>query len=173
MFHWGSGWSTSGEPLEVRPKLTARWEVGLWRGGSVEDLWRICGGSVEDLWRIWPLRGKQNVSMCVPSLWWRIGRGYRDDSSRQCCWRSGPLVSLSHSYTHTHSFLYSFFCPGYIIFTHTHTRVWNLKPSPLSICKGYLCDTSSQPGLWLISTHHTHLCTGTWQPGRCTVRLRG
>lgn len=146
---------------QMRPKLCAWW------GKKV-----VCG--LGDL----TLKRKNKTSvileerMCVPPLLWGISRGYRDDSSCQCCSRSGPLVSLSHSYFHTHTHAHSslksffFFFPRvYHFYTDAHTQVWNLRPFPLSICKGYLCDTSSQPSLWLISTHHTHLCTGTWQPG--------
>lgn len=77
-----------------------------------------------------------------------------------------PLILLHTCMeTYTHFFICSF--SGYIIFTNTHTpthtciQMWNLKLFPLSFWKGYLCDTSSHPSLWLISSHHTHLCTGT------------
>lgn len=59
--------------------------------------------------------------------------------------------------THTHICLYPF--SGYIIWTDRHTHTWNPKLFLLSICRGYLYDTSSHPCLYLISSHHTHLCT--------------
>lgn len=73
--------------------------------------------------------------------------------------------SCSSLHTHRHSLFHTL--SGYIIFTlcthtrtdklpHTHTA-WNLRPLPLSICRGYLCNASFRPRLWLISSCHTHL----------------
>lgn len=91
-----------------------------------------------------------------------------DDSSRQSCSRSMPLVSLPRlCYSHAHFFLlYSF--SGYIILTHT----WNSKLAPLSICRGYLYDTSSHPCLRLISSHHAHLCTLVGKLSGAVKRIR-
>lgn len=89
-----------------------------------------------------------------------------------------PTHTSTCAHTHAHAFFLMHFFAGVYHFytktcTHTDTQVWNLRPFPLSICRGYLCDTSSHPSLWLISTHHAHLGASTWQLGRSTVHLRG
>lgn len=67
--------------------------------------------------------------------------------------------SLTHASTHMHgnihTFLYILFFQGVSFLhkdrarphTHTHIQMRNLKLSPLSFCRGYLCDTSSHPSL--------------------------
>lgn len=75
--------------------------------------------------------------------------------------------SPAHASTHTHTVF--FILSGYIILTHTCTQDWNLRPSPLSICRGYLHDASSHPRLWLVSSRHTHLGFSTRPPWLCVL----
>lgn len=85
------------------------------------------------------------------------------------------LHPLTHTSTHVHGNAHIFFIlsSGYIIFTQkgtqTHIQVWNFRPFPLSICRGYLCDTSSHPvcDSSPLITHTSVLAHGSWDTPWC------
>lgn len=106
----------------------------------------------------WSKREQIHPRSLVLLSWWKLTSVLLEVNAS--CFTL-PSLLLTHIF-----FLYSF--SGYIILTH----MWNSKLFPLSICRGYLYDTSSHPSLRLISSHHAQLCMLVGKLSGAVKRIR-